>query len=111
MHHLFIPDTKRILTLSSCRDDEYTCRDGTCIRLDQNCDLRVECPDSSDESGCEKLTLPDEYIIRLPPPGLKENSPLEVNLSVSVTNFAEVTFFILIFLCYYKMFYILNFRF
>ena len=79
------------ITLSSCRDDEYTCTDGSCINLTQRCDLRVDCLDSSDEVGCEKLVLPTEYMIDLSPPGLSSVMPLQVNFSLILNKILEVS--------------------
>ena len=70
--------------------DEYTCSEGSCISLSKRCDLKVDCPDSSDEIGCDKLMLPSEYLPELPPPGSVENTPLRVNISIVVKGFAKV---------------------
>lgn len=41
-----LPTGTRVnLTLSVCGEGEFTCSDGTCVRLSQRCDLRVDCPD------------------------------------------------------------------
>lgn len=82
-------DTLHELSLSACHSWEYTCGEGTCVDLRRRCDLRVDCPDHSDETGCEKLTLPRAYLDTLPPPGI-EPGPLDLNLSVSIHGFSEI---------------------
>nr|XP_027231093.1 uncharacterized protein LOC113822752 [Penaeus vannamei] len=78
------------LGLSACYDWEYSCKDGTCIDLEQRCDLRVDCPDNSDEIGCDKLVLPEDYLSQLTPPGSQVGGPLGVNLSISLHGFSEI---------------------
>ena len=41
-----------MLLLSSCSSAEFTCDDGSCIRIDLRCDLKYDCPDHSDEENC-----------------------------------------------------------
>lgn len=35
-----------------CREDEFTCRDGTCIPQSALCDERPDCPYAEDEANC-----------------------------------------------------------
>lgn len=35
-----------------CREDEFTCRDGTCIPQSAVCDERADCPYADDEANC-----------------------------------------------------------
>ncbi|XP_063596199.1 uncharacterized protein LOC134773051 [Penaeus indicus] len=77
------------LALSACRDNEYSCGDGTCISLESRCDLRVDCPDNSDETSCSKLVRPPDYLLQLPPPGT-DPGPLGLNLSIAIKGFSEV---------------------
>ena len=42
--------------LSSCKDDEFTCNDGTCIDIEKKCDLVNNCLDDSDEEFCNILS-------------------------------------------------------
>ena len=43
------------LTLSRCLETEFTCNDGTCIPVEQRCDLLRNCQDFSDELGCDTV--------------------------------------------------------
>ena len=45
-----------IVTNSSCSIMHYRCLSGDCIRLDQLCDWRADCPDNSDEGHCNALS-------------------------------------------------------
>ena len=42
---------KRSLTLTTCFPDKFTCDDGSCVRINQRCNLAVDCRDESDEKG------------------------------------------------------------
>lgn len=49
------------LFLTSCNNSEYTCSDGNCIPKFQRCDLEENCPDRSDEIGCNTAIVPKSY--------------------------------------------------
>ena len=42
----------RSMTLTTCFPNKFTCDDGTCVRINQRCNLVVDCPDKSDEKVC-----------------------------------------------------------
>ena len=44
------------LVLTSCKDGEFTCGDGTCIDVAKKCDIIEDCADSSDENKCGLLS-------------------------------------------------------
>lgn len=35
-----------------CKDDEYQCTSGECIKFFQRCDMVVDCPNGEDETFC-----------------------------------------------------------
>jgi len=79
-----------LLSFSACTPEQFTCRtDGFCIDLGKRCDMRSDCYDGSDEIGCEKLLLPPEYIITLPPKG-HEGEPLEVDIGITIGSITDV---------------------
>ena len=43
------------LALTSCSQDQFTCRDGLCLARDQRCDGQPQCRDSSDELRCSVI--------------------------------------------------------
>ncbi|KAK4301655.1 hypothetical protein Pmani_026213 [Petrolisthes manimaculis] len=78
------------LSLSACHEKtEFACGDGTCIQLSQRCNMRVDCPDNTDETGCDKLILPEEYLKDLPPPALTPG-PLALTLNANIQGISEV---------------------
>ena len=54
---LCIPDNRRILKLTGCRDGEFTCSDGQCISMQQRCDQIIHCRDESDEDSCKLIVF------------------------------------------------------
>lgn len=53
IHHDKCGTSELELMLTRCREDQFTCDDGTCIPLDNRCDLTIHCDDSSDEHNCK----------------------------------------------------------
>ena len=49
---------QKSLTLTICKEDQFTCDDGTCQPLDHRCDLKGDCADRSDEVDCSKVNFP-----------------------------------------------------
>ncbi|XP_064100869.1 uncharacterized protein LOC135211492 [Macrobrachium nipponense] len=84
-----LPGTVVPLTISVCRIGQFTCADGTCINLTSRCDLRVDCPDQSDESACSLLDIPEGYHTDIPPPYVK-GEPLPVYFILELTSFPSI---------------------
>ena len=53
------PDGSDEAGCAPCEDDEYTCADRQCIRLEYICDGTVDCADGSDEMCCELIINTD----------------------------------------------------
>jgi Low-density lipoprotein receptor domain class A len=41
-----------VFSYQACREDEFQCKDGSCIPADQRCNRRYDCRDGSDEQEC-----------------------------------------------------------
>ena len=79
----------RSLTLTTCFPDKFTCDDGSCVRINQRCNLVVDCRDKSDEKNCEILKLDSNYRGELFPREI-DNSALKVYMNVSILAFPKV---------------------
>ncbi|XP_045616941.2 uncharacterized protein [Procambarus clarkii] len=74
------------LRMTSCKDQQFSCDDGTCIRLHQRCNMEVNCPDGSDEVSCRFLVLPKGYNKMTPPPRRDRSTPVNVSLHVQMLS-------------------------
>jgi len=77
------------LTLTTCFPNKFTCDDGTCVRINQRCNLVVDCPDKSDEKNCDILRLNEDYRGELFPREI-DNSALTVFINVSILAFPKI---------------------
>lgn len=76
----------RTLVVSSCREDQFTCSCGSCVSLDDACNLSLECPDGSDEIYCShKCEVPWNYKKEFSP-SMGSRLRTEVGLEVVLEN-------------------------
>ncbi|XP_068250250.1 uncharacterized protein [Palaemon carinicauda] len=66
------PGGMRMLLLTPCSAQQFTCDDAACIPLSSRCDLRYDCKDKSDETNCFPIAFPQDYQQHLPPRPLEE---------------------------------------
>ncbi|XP_064099440.1 uncharacterized protein LOC135210479 [Macrobrachium nipponense] len=86
------PNQKRILLLTPCAENEFTCDDGSCVAHHKRCDLKYDCRDNSDEADCMLIDHPEGYQKHLPPrSNLGEDLSLLVVLSMRVSTMAVKT--------------------
>ncbi|XP_071540667.1 uncharacterized protein [Panulirus ornatus] len=81
-------ETRRLL-LTPCATGNFSCDDSSCIPLYQRCDLKFDCRDKSDESGCQLVRFPPVYRPDLPPAINNNNNlsePLPVTLHVIIES-------------------------
>ena len=73
------------LKLTACREGEFTCDDGQCVRMEERCDQVVHCSDGSDEVGCMTVVLQGPYNSLVPPVTMSPNNtmiPVTINISL-----------------------------
>lgn len=73
-----------VITITSCKEGQFTCSDGSCIEIQQRCDMELDCPSGSDEMGCDFLTLEPSYNSDNPPPRSAPNRPVEVQIQLHI---------------------------
>ena len=81
------------LKLSACKDDEFTCNSGHCVKMVERCDRLPNCQDESDEIGCKVLVLKESYNKRVPPVGVAGNevkTTLPAIVMISLTLYKVV---------------------
>ncbi|XP_071540676.1 uncharacterized protein [Panulirus ornatus] len=79
-------ETRRLL-LTPCATGYFSCDDSSCIPLYQRCDLKFDCRDKSDESGCQQVRFPPVYRPDLPP---------EINNSDNLSQPLPITLHVII---------------
>ena len=52
-----------LISAITCRNDEFTCDDGSCVSSLLVCDGNNDCADSSDEADCGKYGHPNSRIL------------------------------------------------
>ena len=73
------------LKLTGCREGEFTCSDGQCVRMEERCDQLVHCLDKSDEENCKLLMLENSYNKRVPPIATAGNTLVPATVTISIT--------------------------
>ena len=78
------------LKLSGCKETEFTCHDGQCVKMEERCDQVMHCRDQSDENNCSLLVLKTGYKKKVAPfiydQTRKEDNPVKVDVSTSIRN-------------------------
>ena len=70
---------------------QFTCWNGDCISLNQRCDERAHCPDSSDEHSCRLVTFDkDVYRKTYVPRNPSEEGPLKIEVGFDVIDIVEI---------------------
>ena len=75
------------MKLTGCKEGEFTCDDGQCIKMEERCNQLPNCRDKSDERRCEILLLEDGYNKRIPPissENITENKITKARVEVAI---------------------------
>ena len=70
----------KVLKLTGCRDDEFTCSDGQCISMNGRCNQIPNCLDESDEIGCSLISIGKNYNKKIPPFQNKRKAQINVSM-------------------------------
>ena len=82
------------ITITHCKEDQFTCFTGECVSMDLRCNRITDCPDSSDEKGCGILKIDKStYIKEYPPIAVDANYEpikLPVNVSIDIKKILDI---------------------
>ena len=87
-------DYSILLKFSGCKDGEFTCDDGQCVRMEERCDQLADCRDKSDEMQCKLVVLEEGYNKRVPPitaASALDRTIVPVTVNVSMVLMAVVS--------------------
>ena len=76
------------LKLTGCKEDEFTCDDGQCVKIEKRCNQQYNCRDKSDEINCKILSLDHGYNKRVSPilsKGFGSDAVTSVSVRISMT--------------------------
>ena len=83
------------LKLTGCKENEFTCDDGQCVKMERRCNQLPNCRDKSDERGCKIMLLEPGYNKRVPPirPASQDDDtviPVTVNVSLTLLKVVSI---------------------
>jgi hypothetical protein len=86
-------DKHLTITITYCKEDQFTCTDGHCVSMVQRCNDIADCPYLSDEVQCRSVFLGEDYISDYAPVSVDEEYGIvkvPVNLSVEILEILGV---------------------
>ncbi|XP_023323855.1 uncharacterized protein LOC111697908 [Eurytemora carolleeae] len=81
-----------LLTLSTCKDNEFACSNGLCIDITKRCDSQTDCKDKSDEFGCRRINPDRSYQKFIAPPKYKDqiSSKIVIEVSADIMDILDI---------------------
>lgn len=76
------------MSFSSCGEDEFVCREGTCISFEKRCDGAKDCKHSYDEEDCNVVILGPTYRKDIVP--WVSEDRLDVQFSIAVSTILDI---------------------
>ena len=83
----------KALKLTGCKDGQFTCDDGQCIKMKERCNQVPDCRDESDENGCQLIIFRNNYNKNIPPIGRTidgSSVPAQVSISITLMKVVEI---------------------
>ena len=83
------------LKLTGCSEEEFTCDDGQCVRMEERCDQVSQCRDRSDEIDCQLLLLENNYNQKVPPISTVSRDnftivPVPIHVSINLMKIVSI---------------------
>ena len=70
------------MNLNACSEDEFSCKDGTCVSKWNRCDKTYDCYDESDELNCDYVVFPSKYDSLTPPRNSSKRTLLNISIKI-----------------------------
>ena len=74
------------LKMTGCKEGDFTCDDGQCVKMEERCNQVSDCRDESDENQCKLIDFKSNYNKNIPPIGkTAEGVVISANVSISIS--------------------------
>ena len=80
----------RMITLTSCGENDFTCGNGDCVEMEQRCDRSSNCLDETDEKNCSQMKTFEGYSKLFVPKPIKNQTKFQLNVSLSFEKIVSI---------------------
>ena len=80
----------RVLKLTGCSKEEFTCDNGSCVPMSSRCDGKSDCSDEADEAECKAFIQILGYDPFKSPPPMSNQAKHVVRYSFDIKNIFEI---------------------